>query len=469
MMRNESGTIPERSAVDDYSPAMSVGEESSIRTLLHQEKSGTKFMIASEEKLIELAEFEGNETQIITGNSNIPRSPSAMSSRRQDTSIFEEIFCGCVERSRWRKVRPCYLITTLIASSLIFVFLQEVVYSKLTTGHATVSLSDNSLLGPPAQVIFNMGALDTNLIRQGQISRLFWSFWLHTGLLHLAINVLSQIALGVILETRWVVWRYIILYYIGGLVGNLASAVLDPCSISAGSSACFFALLAGVIVMLLENWKHTNWQFFYVISICLATLLGISLSFMSNTDNWAHIGGFTAGFLWSLASIETIPHSNIWRDNRRNHHGNNHSHQRNTRHNITQSDVETGRNSPILPANASSIHTRNDDHYSLSTSISNHSKWSRSFLYRRFVPIKCECGGAIQTIRVVAFLTLILIVTFGFLFLLYEPIYSRFNIALGHLSFFGIQACSCCMAPEGQYWCSGAPSWIKKCNQTSFI
>ncbi|KAF7459121.1 putative rhomboid protease ROM4 [Cryptosporidium felis] len=374
-----------------------------------------------------------------------------------NNNLFLTMFCCIGNSSNSSNLKVSYLVTTFLASSIIFVFLQELVISQLTNGYSIVNIYDGYLFGPPPQIVFDMGALDTNLIRNGQLARLFWSFWLHTGFIHLVINLTSQIILGIILETRWVIWRYTILYFIGGLSGNLASAVLDPCSISAGSSACFFALLAGIIVLLLENWKNSRWQFLYVLLVILASLVGISLSFMSNTDNWAHIGGFIAGLLWSLASMESFPKKNkaplasLVNDSRTKKSSlspdsisKGHSQNRNS------SDVESG------------WIKHSDEVFSIKReSMADHVH--KYPYFRRFIPENCACSGGIQTIRVISFLMLTSLLTIGFLFLLYKPIYTRFNLTLGHLSFSGIQECSCCNSPEGLFWCSSSPTWTKRC------
>ncbi|KAH8741069.1 rhomboid family membrane associated protease [Cryptosporidium ryanae] len=359
----------------------------------------------------------------------------------KSNSLLVTMFCCVGGAPGLRNIRISYLATTFLASSIIFVFLQELVFSSLTNGYSILSIKDGYLFGPPSQIVFDMGALDTNLVRTGQITRLFWSFWLHTGFLHLLINLSSQVILGIILETRWVIWRYVILYFLGGLAGNLASAVLDPCSISAGSSACFFALLAGIIVLLLENWRNSGWQFLYVLLVCLASLAGISLSFMPNTDNWAHIGGFVAGLLWSFSSMESFP--------RRSHSGR-------SRPNKT-SDVEKG----SVQESNKYLGSHNDSYDSFDEGN------KHSYFYQRIIPVNCACSGGLQTIRVISFLILASILTLGFMFLLYKPFYTRFNPALGHLSFSGIQACSCCNSPEDVFWCSSSPTWINTCNSTT--
>ncbi|KAH7650443.1 rhomboid family membrane associated protease [Cryptosporidium bovis] len=406
---------------------------------IHGQEKSTDFVLNSDDSKRVVSNSNANvsiQEQSYSSCSDKPRISNDKNSK--NNSLIVTMFCCVGGAPGLKNIRISYLATTFLASSIIFVFLQELVFSNLTNGYSILSLENGYLFGPPSQVVFDMGALDTNLIRNGQITRLFWSFWLHTGFIHLLINLSSQVILGIILETRWVIWRYVILYFIGGLSGNLASAVLDPCSISAGSSACFFALLAGIIVLLLENWRNSGWQFLYVLFVCLASLVGISLSFMPNTDNWAHIGGFVAGLLWSFSSMESFPRS----------------HSRRSKSNKV-SDVEKGSIQESVRYSGSKIDSNSDD-----------GRNKHSYFYQRIIPINCACSGGLQTIRVISFLLLASILTLGFLFLLYKPFYTRFNPALGHLSFSGIQACSCCNSSEGVFWCSSSPTWISSCGNS---
>ncbi|KAK9171563.1 Rhomboid family protein [Cryptosporidium meleagridis] len=369
-------------------------------------------------------------------------------------SLFLTMFCCIGGDSSIARLRVSYLATTFFASSIIFVFIQELVISQLTNGYSIIKIPDGYLFGPPPQVVFDMGALDTNLVRNGQLARLFWSFWLHTGFIHLFINLSCQIILGIILETRWVIWRYAILYLLGGISGNLASAVLDPCTISAGSSACFFALLAGIIVLLLENWRNSKWQFLYVTLVIIASLIGISLSFMSNTDNWAHIGGFVAGLLWSFASMESFPRKSKTLRNSIKSSG------ENTIQLPSQDNVQLS--FQTRPTDVEFGHSKSQFEETSIESISEN-ETKNEYLKRRFIPANCACSGGVQTIRVISLLLLLSLLTIGFLFLLYKPLYTKFNLVLGHLSFSGIQKCSCCSSPEGIFWCSSSPTWIKRC------
>ncbi|OII74842.1 uncharacterized protein cubi_02974 [Cryptosporidium ubiquitum] len=372
-------------------------------------------------------------------------------------SLFLTMFCCIGGDLNAARLKVSYLATTFFASSIIFVFMQELVISQLTNGYSIININDGYLFGPPPQVVFDMGALDTNLVRNGQLARLFWSFWLHTGFIHLIINLSCQVILGIILETRWVIWRYTILYFLGGISGNLASAVLDPCTISAGSSACFFALLGGIIVLLLENWRNSRWQFLYVILVIIASLAGISLSFMSNTDNWAHIGGFVAGLLWSFASMESFPRKfkALKKTNECNSekNGNLPLNQDKAQPSckVNSTDIEAANYKSSTEKNSSTIESILDV------------ESKEQYLGKRFTPVNCACSGGIQTVRVFSLLILLSLLTIGFLFLLYKPLYTKFNLTLGHLSFSGIQPCSCCDSPEGLFWCSSSPTWIKRC------
>ncbi|KAL8269445.1 hypothetical protein Esti_006635 [Eimeria stiedai] len=101
---------------------------------------------------------------------------------------------------------------------------------------------------PNPRILGVMGALDSNMIRNyGEIYRVFWAANLHGGWVHLIVNILCQTAVLFILEPVWGFWRCLLTWFVGAMSGNLLSAVLDPCTITVGSSGALYGLLGGLV------------------------------------------------------------------------------------------------------------------------------------------------------------------------------------------------------------------------------
>ena len=72
-------------------------------------------------------------------------------------------------------------------------------------------------------VMMKLGAAYTPYILDGQVWRLFTSMFLHFGITHLTSNMIVLAALGENLENMLGHVRYLLLYLVGGLCGNVLS------------------------------------------------------------------------------------------------------------------------------------------------------------------------------------------------------------------------------------------------------
>lgn len=154
------------------------------------------------------------------------------------------------------------------------------------------------------------GAKYNPLIIQGELWRLFTPMFIHIGLEHLALNLLTLYFLGVQLEQLFGKWRFLALYLISGVGGNILSFALSN-NISAGASTSLFGLF-GAYLMLGESFRHN--QYIRMISRQFLVLIVLNLGFdlfAGGIDIWGHLGGLLAGFLASYAvgvpNIGSIP------------------------------------------------------------------------------------------------------------------------------------------------------------------
>ncbi|CDJ57163.1 Conserved protein with 6 transmembrane domain, related [Eimeria maxima] len=171
---------------------------------------------------------------------------------------------------------------------------------------------------PNSRILSTLGALDTNLIRNyGEIYRVFWASFLHGGWVHLAINILCQMAVLFILEPAealefatqvWGFWRCLLTWIVSAMSGNLLSAVFDPCTTTVGSSGALYGLLGGLVPFAVENWDflHYPWCVLAIVIVVIATAQLNSMGGFSAVDNFAHLGGCLGGLLFGFATIYTL-------------------------------------------------------------------------------------------------------------------------------------------------------------------
>lgn len=160
---------------------------------------------------------------------------------------------------------------------------------------------------PNGRILSVFGGLETNLIRNyHETFRVFTSMYLHGGFLHICINLLCQIQSLWMLEPDWGFWRTALLFFVGGVSGNLLSAVADPCNITVGSSGAMYALMGALIPYCVEYWKTIPRPCCILIFFILVLLIGIVTGMSGFTDNYAHIGGCVGGILFGFATITTV-------------------------------------------------------------------------------------------------------------------------------------------------------------------
>ena len=153
---------------------------------------------------------------------------------------------------------------------------------------------------------FSMGAMYTpSVIENGEFYRLFTSMFLHFSLEHIFGNMLLLLFLGEILERRLGKIKYLVIYLLGGVFGNVLSMLMDlrlspsDMPISAGASGAVFALLGALAYLLIIN----KGKLAGVSIQRLALLIVLSIWDGITTDNIdiaAHIGGLIAGFVLTL-------------------------------------------------------------------------------------------------------------------------------------------------------------------------
>lgn len=144
--------------------------------------------------------------------------------------------------------------------------------------------------------LIEYGAKVNEFIYLGEWWRLINPIFLHIGLAHFAFNSLIIYFLGAELERFIGHFRFFLLYFASGILGNLASFALNT-SVSAGASTAIFGLFASTIVLSKLYPYHSGIQRLsrnYITLIALNVLFGL---FSASIDNAGHIGGLVGGYI----------------------------------------------------------------------------------------------------------------------------------------------------------------------------
>lgn len=152
--------------------------------------------------------------------------------------------------------------------------------------------------------MLNCGASHVSkTIWEHQYYRLVTSMFLHFGMTHLANNMLALFVLGGRLELYVGKIRYLIIYFLGGIAGNLLSVFWEfkknSFAVSAGASGAVFAILGALIYLIIRNKGRI--RDLSMRQIMIIAGLSLYLGFTGKrVDNMAHIGGMIGGFLVSF-------------------------------------------------------------------------------------------------------------------------------------------------------------------------
>ncbi|KAJ0076223.1 hypothetical protein Patl1_34494 [Pistacia atlantica] len=162
-------------------------------------------------------------------------------------------------------------------------------------------LTENHLFGPSIHMLKLMGGLDRKLVvDDGDSWRLFSCIWLHAGVVHLLVNMLSLLLTGIRLEGEFGFLRIGPLYVLSGFGGSLLSCLCQETgkeTISVGASGALFGLLGAMLSDLITNWTIYTRKCVAFALLGIVIALNLAAGFIPGVDNSAHMGGFISGFL----------------------------------------------------------------------------------------------------------------------------------------------------------------------------
>lgn len=148
------------------------------------------------------------------------------------------------------------------------------------------------------------GAAYTPFIIEGkEWYRLFTCMFLHFGISHLANNMLVLFVLGGKLERAIGKIKFLLIYLLGGLAGNILSLFeelrTDEYAVSAGASGAVFAVMGGMLYVLIRMKGRV--EDISVKQITIMAAFSLYFGFTSaGVDNVAHIGGLLGGFVIAI-------------------------------------------------------------------------------------------------------------------------------------------------------------------------
>lgn len=165
-----------------------------------------------------------------------------------------------------------------------------------------------SAMDPDSITLFNWGANFGPATVSGDAWRLGTSLFLHSGIIHLLLNMLSLAALGQLLESVTGSVLFLLFYLTTGLLASLASTLFQAPIVSVGASGAIMGV-AGVLIGLLVLKRKAIFPAYpdllrnIAISLMPTFVYGLT---MPQVDNAAHLGGLIGGFVLGLGTATLL-------------------------------------------------------------------------------------------------------------------------------------------------------------------
>lgn len=150
-------------------------------------------------------------------------------------------------------------------------------------------------------VLYNKGAFSILLIEETkEYYRFLTSIFLHVDIDHLFSNMIVLYFLGNGLEQKIGHIKYVLLYFLSAISGDIVSAIYEihigNMFTSVGASGAIFGVIGAVLVLVVTS--GGKWENITLPRMLIMVIYSLYSGFMAeDVNNAAHIGGFIAGLL----------------------------------------------------------------------------------------------------------------------------------------------------------------------------
>lgn len=146
--------------------------------------------------------------------------------------------------------------------------------------------------------IFEFGGLYGLFLKYdpSQLWRLVTPVFVHIGWQHFLFNLFAIYIVGQLAEQIWGSWRFLLLYILSGIMGNVFTLLLTPDVVAAGASTAIFGVFASIVVVGYFGRSPYLRQMGQSYQALIVVNLIFNL-FMPNVGIVGHLGGLVGGLL----------------------------------------------------------------------------------------------------------------------------------------------------------------------------
>jgi rhomboid protease GluP len=146
-----------------------------------------------------------------------------------------------------------------------------------------------------------LGAIDGARVNAGDHWRLLSAIFLHFGIGHLLANLGVLAIVGPPLAHQIGAWRFLLVFLVSGLGGNVASHLLMPSvALKGGASGAITGVLGALGGLSLRREPRGRRTALRTLG-AIAAMYGLLVGFSATSDNVAHVGGLITGLGLGLA------------------------------------------------------------------------------------------------------------------------------------------------------------------------
>jgi len=199
--------------------------------------------------------------------------------KKQQALANRGVFYRSSERGQSKRV---WLTYTIFAANVIVLLLME-----LAGGSESIN------------VLLRFGAVEYKaVVVNHEWTRLLTAMFMHIGVMHLVYNSISLYIFGTRVERHFGRVRFLAVYLLTGIAGNLAQVFLMD-GVSAGASGAIYGLMGATLAVTQRTKEPLEDMSLYMVVIFI--LIGLAQGFLTPGVGYAaHIGGLLAGYLLGL-------------------------------------------------------------------------------------------------------------------------------------------------------------------------
>ncbi|MCK4668716.1 rhomboid family intramembrane serine protease [Candidatus Bathyarchaeota archaeon] len=157
-------------------------------------------------------------------------------------------------------------------------------------------------------VVCHYGQYNTYVL-EGQYWQLLTAMFVHADIAHLLGNMFFLLIFGLRAEDLFDARKYLFIYFITGLAGNLLTLLFGPYMVSAGASGAIFGLFGACTIYIRRAFGQS------ILGALLFSFFLLMMSSSGNVNNLAHIGGLVVGLLIGYVLAATRKSATVYRFN----------------------------------------------------------------------------------------------------------------------------------------------------------